>query len=405
MLPVEIRSGIYWIGVDDRTTDLFEGLWPITEEGVSYNTYLINDKKKAIIDLTKSLKGDEFFDNINKIVDVTEIDYMVMNHMEPDHSGVIRTFRKISPQTVILGSQRTKKMLEEFYGIKDKVEVVKDGDEISLGDKTLKFFSTPMVHWPETIMTYEVSNKILFSCDAFGSYGALGGSIFDDECENLDFYKNEAVRYYVNIVAKFSKMVLKAIDKLKGIPVEVIAPSHGRVWRANPNEIVELYKKLASFADKEADPGVTLIYGSMYGNTENMMNAVAQGISKTGVPLKIFDVSRTHVSYILPSLWTKSGVMIGAPTYEAGLFPTMANVLRMAELKSINNKRFAMFGSYGWSGGALKEIKGILEPINWQLTDSFEFIGMPTDEELSSGEEFGREFGELIKSGRISSNN
>jgi anaerobic nitric oxide reductase flavorubredoxin len=399
MLPVEIRHGIYWIGVDDRTTDLFEGLWPITREGVSYNAYLINDKKKAIIDLTKSMKGDEFFDNINKIVDVSKIDYIVVNHMEPDHSGVIRTFRKISPETTILGSERTKKMLEEFYGIKDKVEAVKDGDKISLGEKTLKFFSTPLVHWPETIMTYEISNKILFSCDAFGSYGALGGSVFDDECENLGFYKKEAVRYYVNIVAKFSKMVLKAIDKLKDVPVEIIAPSHGRVWRKDPGTIVELYSKLARLEDKQAEHGVTLIYGSMYGNTEKMMNAVAQGISKTGIPLKIFDVSRTHVSYILPSLWTKSGVMIGAPTYEAGLFPTMGEVLRMAALKNIKNKKFAMFGSYGWSGGALKEINEIVKPVNWPLTDSFEFIGMPTDEELKKGEEFGRKFGQLIKAG------
>lgn len=398
MLPVEIKSGIYWIGVDDRTTDLFEGLWPITEEGVSYNSYLINDKKKAIIDLTKSIKGDVFFDNINQIVDASGIDYLVVNHMEPDHTGIIRTFRKISPETIILGSERTKKMLEEFYGIKEKVEVVKDGDEISLGEKTLKFFSTPMVHWPETIMTYELSNKILFSCDAFGSYGALGGSVFDDECKNLDFYKQEAVRYYVNIVAKFSKMVLKAIDKLKNVPVEVIAPSHGRIWRKNPIEIVELYKKLASYAEEKASMGVTLIYGSMYGNTENMMNAVAQGISKTGIPLQIFDVSRTHVSYILPFLWTKSGVMIGAPTYEAGLFPSMGDVLTMAARKSITNKKLAMFGSYGWSGGALKEIKKTVEPINWQLTDSFEFIGMPSDEELKKGEEFGRKFGQLIKS-------
>jgi anaerobic nitric oxide reductase flavorubredoxin len=400
MLPVEIKSGIYWVGVDDRTTDLFEGLWPITNEGVSYNAYLVNDKKKAVIDLTKSLKGDEFFGNIDKIVDVAEIDYIVVNHMEPDHSGLLRTFRKISPNSVILGSAKTKEMLEGFYGIKDKVEVVKDGDEISLGEKTLKFFTTPMVHWPETIMTYEISNKILFSCDAFGSYGALGGSIFDDECKNLDFYKQEAVRYYVNIVAKFSKMVRKAIEKLKDVPVEIIAPSHGKIWRENPAEIVEIYRKLADLAEKEAEAGVTLIYGSMYGNTENMMNAVAQGISEVGVSLQIFDVSRTHVSYILPSLWTKSGVMIGAPTYEAGLFPTMANVLHMAVLKSITNKKVAMFGSYGWSGGALKELKKIIEPIKWQLTNSLEFIGMPTEEELKEGKEFGRKFGELIKSSR-----
>ena len=398
MLPVELKSDIYWIGVDDRTTDLFEGLWPITKEGVSYNSYLINDKKKAIIDLTKSLKGDEFFDNISKITNIENIDYIVVNHMEPDHSGILRTFRKISPETVILGSGKTKEMLESFYGIKDKVEIVGEGDEISLGDKTLKFFSTPMVHWPETMMTYEISNKILFSCDAFGSYGALGGSLFDDECENLDFYKKEAIRYYVNIVAKFSKMVRGAIDKLKGVPIEIIAPSHGRVWRKNPGEIVELYTKLANLASEKAEVGVTLIYGSMYGNTESMMNAVAQGISGAGVPLEIFDVSRIHVSYILPSLWMNSGVMVGAPTYEAGLFPSMASVLRMAELKKVKNKKVAMFGSYGWSGGALKEVKEIVDPLNWQFTDSFEFIGTPTDEELRKGKEFGRKFGESVKS-------
>ncbi len=397
MLPVEISSGIYWIGVDDRTTDLFEGLWPITREGVSYNSYLIRDKKKAIIDMTKSIKGDEFFDNINEIAAIKDINYIIINHMEPDHSGILRTFRKISPNVKILGSQKTKEMLQDFYGIKDNVEVVKDGDEISLGEKTLRFFSTPMVHWPETIMTYEVSNKILFSCDAFGSFGVLGGSIFDDECKNLNFYMDEAVRYYVNIVAKFSKMVRGAIDKLKSVPVEVIAPSHGRVWRKDPGMIVELYKKLASLESEQADSGVTLIYGSMYGNTENMMNAVAQGISGAGIPLEIFDVSRTHVSYILPSLWTKSGVMIGAPTYEAGLFPTMGDVLRMAELKRITNKKFAMFGSYGWSGGALKEIKNIVEPVKWELTDSFEFKGGPSKEELKKGEEFGRKFGKLLK--------
>ncbi|MEJ2568411.1 MAG: FprA family A-type flavoprotein [candidate division WOR-3 bacterium] len=397
MIPVEIKSDIYWIGVDDRTTDLFEGLWPITKEGISYNSYFIKDKKNTIIDLAKSIKGDELFENISDLADLKDIDYIVINHMEPDHSGIIRTFRKISPKAVILGSKRTKDMLEDFYGIKDKIEVVKDGDEISLGEKTLRFFSTPMVHWPETIMTYEVSNKILFSCDAFGSYGSLGGSIFDDECENLNFYKQEAVRYYVNIIAKFSKMVIKALDKLRNVPVKVIAPSHGRIWRQNPEEILNIYENLANLADEEGEKGVTLIYGSMYGNTENMMNAVAQGISRTGIPLQIFDVSHTHVSYILPSLWMKNGVMIGAPTYEAGLFPTMGDVLRMAELKRITNKNFAMFGSYGWSGGALKEIKDIVESVKWKLTDSFEFKGGPTKEELKKGEEFGMKFGEFLK--------
>jgi len=397
MLPVVIKKDVFWIGVDDRTTDLFEGLWPITKEGISYNSYLIKDKKNAIIDLAKSIKGDELFENISSLADLKDIDYIIINHMEPDHSGILRTFRKISPGVKILGSEKTKEMLEDFYGIKDGVEVVKDGDEISLGEKKLRFFYTPMVHWPETIMTYEVSNKILFSCDAFGSFGSLGGSVFDDECENLDFYKQEAVRYYVNIIAKFSKMVLKALDKLKNVSVEAIAPSHGRIWRENPEEILKIYENLANLADEEGETGVTLIYGSMYGNTENMMNAVAQGISKAEIPLQIFDVSHVHVSYILPSLWTKNGVMVGAPTYEAGLFPTMGNVLRMAGLKRIANKKFAMFGSYGWSGGALKEIKDIVESVKWEFTDSFEFKGGPTKEELKKGEEFGKKFGELLK--------
>ncbi|MEO0293013.1 MAG: FprA family A-type flavoprotein [candidate division WOR-3 bacterium] len=397
MLPIEIKPGIYWIGVEDRTTDLFEGLWPIKREGVSYNSYLIKDDKKVIIDLTKSLKEEEFFSNIERIVDLREIDYIVINHLEPDHTGSINLLRRISPKSVILGSEKTKEMLKDFYGIMDKVELVKEGDEIPLGGKTLKFFSTPMIHWPETIMTYEISTKILFSCDAFGSYGTLNGSIFDDECEDLSFYKEEAIRYYANIVAKFSKMVLKAIEKLKGIPIEIIAPSHGRIWRKNPEEIVNLYKELAEFSESGGKPGITLIYGSMYGNTEIMMNGVAQGIIESGVPCKIFDVSHTHPSYILPYLWTQKGVMIGTPTYEGGLFPPMINILKLASLKNIKNKKVGMFGSYGWSGGALKELERIIEPLNWQIIDFLEFRGKPKEKELKEGKELGRKFGELIK--------
>ena len=397
MPAVEIKPDVYWIGVNDRTTDLFEGLWPITEEGVSYNAYLINDEKKAIVDLSKALKTDEFFDRIAEIVAVSEIDYVVINHMEPDHTGVLRTLRKIAPGATILGSAKTKKMLESFYGITEKVRVVEDGEALSLGRRTLQFFSTPFVHWPETMMTYETSHRILFSCDAFGSYGALRGAIFDDECKDLGFYQKEALRYYVNIVAKFSKPVLKAIGKLADVPVEIIAPSHGLIWRKNPRLIVDLYRKWAEYASGETEAGITLIYGSMYGNTETMMNAVAQGISRVGVPLEIFDAARTHVSYILPSLWTTAGVMVGAPTYEGTLFPPMAQVLEMATLKRVLNKKVAMFGSYGWSGGALKHLKKIIEPVRWEMVDSLEFVGKPTDEDLKKGEEFGASFAEIIK--------
>ena len=397
MPAIDIKPDVFWIGVNDRTTDLFEGLWPITKEGVSYNSYLIDDEKKAIIDLTKSFKGDEYLDQIDGVTDISKIDYIVVNHMEPDHSGLLRTLRRIAPQVTILGSAKTKDMLESFFSIKENVQVVNDGDTLILGKRTLKFFSTPFIHWPETMMTYEVSNRILFPCDAFGGYGAIRGGIFDDECKQFDFYKKEALRYYVNIVANYSARVLGAIEKLANLPVDVIAPSHGLIWRKNPSLIVSLYKKWAEYATGKTEPGITLVYGSMYGFTEFMMNAVAQGISREGLPLEIFDASRTHVSYILPSLWTKRGVMIGAPTYEVSLFPPVGEVLNMAAHKHIKNKKVAYFGSYGWSGGARRNLEKIIEPLKWEFVDTLEFGGSPTEEELKKGEEFGRRFATLVR--------
>jgi flavorubredoxin len=399
MPPVEITPDVYWVGVNDRTTDLFEGLWPITQEGVSYNAYLIDDQKKAVIDLSKALKSDDFLDQIHQIVNLSELDYVVINHMEPDHSGVLRTLRMVKPEVTILGSEKTSEMLEAFYGITEGVEVVEDGDTLSLGEHTLRFFSTPFVHWPETMMTYDEEEEILFSCDAFGSYGALRGAIFDDDCASRDFYEKEALRYYVNIVAMFSRPTLNAIKKLADLPVSVIAPSHGLIWRQNPDRIVELYKQWAEYAGQPGDVGVTLLYGSMYGNTEKMMDAVAQGVSEEGVPVDIFDVRHTHVSYILPSLWMKRGVLVGAPTYEGGLFPPMAHALDVAVHKRIRGKTAAYFGSYGWSGGARREFEGIVESLKWKLTESFEFNGGPTDEDLRQGEAFGAEFARLIKEG------
>ncbi len=397
MPPVAIKPDIYWIGVNDRTTDLFEGLWPITQEGVSYNAYLIDDEKKAIVDLSKSLKTDGFLDQIHQIVDLSDLDYVIVNHMEPDHSGVLRTLRRVAPQVTVLGTKKASDMLEAFYGVTENVRVVKDGDALSLGNRTLRFFSTPFVHWPETMMTYLEEEEILFSCDAFGGYGALRGGIFDDQCTDFSFYEQEALRYYVNIVAVFSRPVLQAISKLEGVPISVIAPSHGLIWRERPERIVELYQAWASYASEPGDVGITLIYGTMYGNTEEMMNAVAQGISDEGVPVDIFDARRTHVSYILPSLWTRRGVMVGAPTYEGSFFPPVAEVLNMAATKRVRNKTATHFGSYGWSGGAQREFEAFVGKLKWEMTEPFEFKGGATDEDLRRGEAFGAEFARVIK--------
>lgn len=397
MPAIKIKPDVYWVGVNDRTTDLFEGLWPIASEGVTYNSYLIDDEKKALIDLTKALKGDEYFSQINSVADLSQIDYVVINHMEPDHSGLIRTLRKIAPRVVILGSTKTKQMLASFFGITENVQEVKDGDTLSLGKRTLKFISTPFLHWPETIMTYETTRRILFPCDAFGGYGAFHGAIFDDDCKDFEFYKREALRYYVNVVANYSARVLTALDRLADFPIDVIAPSHGLVWRRNVQTIIELYRKWAGYAEGKGEPAITLIYGSMYGGTEEAMNAVAQGITRADVPLKVFDASRTHASYILPSLWTGAGVMIGAPTYEVALFPPVAEVLRIAAHKHIKNKKAAFFGSYGWSGGALKGVEKVLETLKWELTETFEFQGFPTEEDLRKAEDFGESFAQRIR--------
>lgn len=397
MSTVEIKPNIFWVGVNDRTTDLFEGIWPITQAGVSYNSYLVRDDKCAIIDLSKAIKTDEFFDQVAEVTDLQSIDYIVINHMEPDHSGVLRTLLRIAPQAALLGTDKTKGMLESFYGITENVRAVQDGETLALGQHTLQFLYAPFVHWPETMVTYETTQCVLFSCDAFGGYGALRGALFDDDCVDLAFYEQEALRYYANIVAKFSRMVTRAIEKLAAVPVEMIAPSHGLIWRRDPGRIVELYRRWASYATGPAEPGVTLVYSSMYGNTDKMMNAVAQGISREDVPLEIFDAARTHVSYILPYLWTHTGVMVGAPTYEGGLFPPMAHVLDMALRKGIRNKKVARFGSYAWSGGAQKEFEKIVGELGWENQGFLEFVVTPSEEELEKGQEFGAALARAVK--------
>ena len=317
--------------------------------------------------------------------------------MEPDHSGALKTVLMLAPKVTLLGSAKTKEMLETFYGITERVQVVKDGEEISLGKHTLRFISTPWVHWPETMMTYETSEKILFTCDAFGGYGALAGTIFDDPLVPQSWYEEQSLRYYVNIVASFSKPVRNAIAKLQDVPISIIAPSHGLIWKNHPQRIVELYAKWAGYSAEPGDSGVTLLYASMYGNTEHMMEVVAQGILDEGVPVSIFNVAKTHVSYILPSLWLKQGVLVGAPTYEGGLFPDMVHALEVAHIKHISGRTAASFGSHAWMGGGQRQFETMAAEYKWDYTGNLEFFGAPSPEELTSGREFGAEFARKVK--------
>jgi len=349
------------------------------------------------VDMTRITQESVLLSQLEGLLDPAKLDYIVINHMEPDHTGAIKILCHLAPHAQFLCSAKAQAMLDNYYGINENVRVVADGEQINLGNKTLTFHSIPFVHWPETMATFETTQKVLFSCDAFGGYGALRGAIFDDQTVNLDLYIREALRYYVNIIARFSAPVLKAIAKLSPLAPDVVAPSHGLVWRKNPGQIISLYEQWASCASQPGDPGVTLIYGSMYGNTEAMMNAVAEGISASGLPLEIYDAARTHASYILPSLWTRSGVIVGAPTYEVSLFPPMAALLDIIVQKRILNRQAAYFGSFGWSGGALKTTQQILEPLLWHWQDPLEFQGGPTQETLKRGEVFGRTFAESLK--------
>lgn len=398
MQPVEICNNIFWIGVNDDRTELFEGLWPIKQEGISYNSYLIKGAKTVLVDLCKDLFQEEYLASLKTLVDPAKIDYLVVNHMEPDHSGALRAFRETAPQAVILTTQKAVKMLEDFFGIKDAVRVVADGDTLDLGSHQLKFVTAPMVHWPETMMTCETTNGILFSCDAFGGFGKLTNGIFDDDYSDLAFYEKESLRYYANIVAAFSKPVLNAGEKLASMKINTVAPSHGLIWRKDPARIISLYLKWSEYGKGSAQKGVTLIHGSMYGNTGRMALAVRKGLEDANIPIEVFDVTTTHPSYILPSLWVNQGVAIGAPTYEGSLFPTMAQVLLMAEFKRVFHKDAIYFGSFGWGGGATRYLNAQFEKMKWQLLDTLEFPGEPKPETLDQAVEFGKRFGERIKS-------
>lgn len=402
MAAIEIKPGIWWIGVNVRSHDLFEGLWPIPH-GVSLNSYLVKGEKTAIVDLVREWSGSStnFLHQLHSAgLEPKDIDYLILNHLEPDHTEFLRNFRRMAPQTTILSTPKGVEMVEHFYGINEGVRAMGDGEELDLGGgKKLVFFHTPFVHWPETMMTYEPAAGVLFSCDGFGGFGALKGILFDDQVQGADetFYYDEMLRYYANIVANFSRMVLRAIDKLAKLQISVIAPSHGLVWRANPGKVVALYRKFAEYPTGKAEKGITLLWSSMYGNTKMATDAVMRGIAQEGVPMEVFEVPRADESYILASIFKNRGVVVGAPTYETKLFPPMAHVLDSVARKGMTNKKAFRFGSYGWSGGAQREFDALAQTLKWEQSEPLEFQGAPTLEDLRKAEEMAAKFARSIR--------
>ncbi|MEA3465543.1 MAG: FprA family A-type flavoprotein [Thermodesulfobacteriota bacterium] len=387
MKAVKVTDGIYCLPVNLDSYQLFEGMWPMPN-GISLNSYIVQGEKTALIDLIEDIDGKpaEFEDELKSIpIDAKNIDYMIINHMEPDHTSWLPEFHRQNPQLQFYLTAKAAKLLKSFYGIEDNVHVVKEGDTLDLGQgKVLQFFETPNIHWPETMMTFEQSSGTLFSCDAFGSYGKLDRVFFDDRLstEQHTFFSNEALRYYANIVSSFSTFVTKGINHLAGLDIKVIAPSHGIIWREKPQEIIESYSRFASYMKGPAEAEVTVIWSSMYGNTEKLVNNIVQGVRREGLPVHVHRVPDDHVGEILASAWKSAGLILGMPTYEYEMFPPMAWTLDMFRRKKVWNKKVLRFGSAGWSGGAQRDLDKLTEKLKWEFIEPIEWMGAPTEVEL-----------------------
>lgn len=343
-LNTEITNGIYYVGVNDRQKHKFENMLPLPY-GISYNSYLIVDEKVALIDAVDITFGDIFIEKIQSQIKDRPIDYLVINHMEPDHSGSISLIRKYYPNVTLVGNKKTLEMVNGYYGIDDNTLEIKDTETLSLGRHKLTFYLTPMVHWPETMMTFDETEKVLFSGDAFGAFGTLDGGVMDTEI-NLDKYWEEMYRYYANIVGKYGSPVQKALQKLTPVDIQIICATHGPVWKQHASKAVDIYDQLSRYEGKE---GAVIVYGSMYGNTERMAEAIAQGLVQSGIKNVILhNVSKSDVSIILRDIFKYRGLVIGSPTYCNDLHPEIHSLLTKIELRQVKRRDFAFFGSYSW---------------------------------------------------------
>jgi flavorubredoxin len=362
--PIKLSENIYWIGANDRRTHLFENIWPL-EKGVSYNAYLIKDKKNVLIDTIEIGYVESYFDAIDEILDPEEtIDYLVINHMEPDHSGALKLIMMKYPNITLVGNRNTFKFVRGFFGDFDNILEIEEGDTLDLGNHTLTFVMTPMLHWPETMMTMETRTKILFTGDVFGSFGTLDGVLFDDETD-LNAWESEQRRYYSNIVGKYVKQTQKALEKLKTVDVNMFAPTHGLVWRSNLKHIITLYDRWSRL---DGEKGVVIVYGSMYGRTERMAESIARELVKAGIrDVVVYDASKTHLSYILSDIWKYRGLILGSPAYNNGLFPAMEAVTLKLEHYHIKNRLLGIFGTATWSGGGVKNLTRFAEQSGLEL--------------------------------------
>ena len=364
---IKISDSIFWVGVQDRETDLFEGLWNLPN-GIAYNSYLITGDVNILIDTVKDQFIDSFLTRITRVLSGRPLDYVIINHMEPDHAGALSIVKRLYPGVKIVGNAKTAEMARDFFDINDNVITVKDGETITLGTRAFTFALTPMVHWPESMAAYEVAGKTLFSSDIFGGFGATEGGIFDDEAD-LELVTGEMMRYFVNIVGRFADPALKALAKIKPLDIRMICPSHGPVWRRDPAHVVGLYEK---WSRQETDDGVVVAYGSMYGNTKAIAENMARALSENGVSrVSVYDMARSELSIVATDIWRNAGLLLASCTYNMELYPPMARLISHLENKNMKGRHVGLCGTYGWAGTSLSVMSDFVErgKGKWKLVE------------------------------------
>ncbi len=394
-MVVELKEGVYWVGVVDWNIKKFHGHEYSTHRGTTYNAYLIIDKKIALVDTVWGPYSGQMIENIGKLIDVRKIDYVIANHAEVDHSGGLPALIKLIPNATVVVSDKGRESIPKHYHQDWNFKIVKTGDSISLGENSLVFVTAPMLHWPDSMFTYLTGKNILMPNDAFGMHYASSGR-FNDEVDMIEVYQ-EAIKFYANILTPFSELVIRKIDEFKklNIPVDIIAPSHGIIWRKDPLQIVNKYYEWASGGN---DGSAVIIYDTMWNATEKMAQAIAEGLAEEGVKHRLFNMAVNDRNDVLTEVFKAKGIIIGSPTLNNGLLPTIKPILEDLKGLKFRNKVGAAFGSYGWSGENVKLIEENFEKAKIKVVqEGIKFKWQPTEEELGKCVEFGRSFAAKMK--------
>jgi anaerobic nitric oxide reductase flavorubredoxin len=390
--PFVLSSNVNWVGVNDTETHLFEELWNIPE-GVSYNSYLIvGSEKTALIDSVNERNMLEHFDKISKLIDISKIDYLVINHMEPDHTGAFPALLKRAPNAKVVFTPIAQAIFKKFYGLDPAAVIVKGEEKVSLGDKTLRFIQTPWLHWPETMSTYLVEDKILFCCDAFGSFKKLPvDAILESDINKImqNTWENSQ-KYFASVFNGQREWILKAIEKFDQLKLEigVLAPSHGPIYTNNANKAIS---KWASWSKGTYTKTVVVAYGTMYGMTAKCLNAIVEGVKEAGGTVLSFNLSEDTAVEALTALVEAPALIVGSPTYEHEIFPKVVDFLNLLKTKKFSNRCASAFGSFGWSGEATKKISDELTALGFELAEKpLTVFGSPTMGDLEKAKQLGK---------------